>query len=1035
MFRLAAILTAVALLVGSDPVRAEAPLRAAPPMAHDRWTLEDGLPQSSITAILQARDGYLWLGTFGGLARFDGVRFREYGPANTPGLASTRILALAEDVEGRLLIGTEEGDVLRLDGERVTPLVDSAELPRAAVRALLVEPNGTVWIATGQGLVRVAEGIVAARYSAPVDLPGNDVLSLALDGRGVLWAGTSGGLVRIEGDRVESWSARGAPFNRSTIDLAFTAGGDLWLLDPRFLSRLVEGRVVETLARAQSPEFLGVLFVDARDRLWVGARDVEHQIDGALTLAATAAELGGDNVRALAQDTEGGLWVGSDGGGLHRFRPARARTLSEADGVPAGSVTAVLEDAAGTLWVGSRCGGVGRLTNGTFSSVVDERGRPFGCVEALLVDRSGALWIGEHAITRWRDGAVRRFGAAEGLPSEGVRALLEDRSGAVWAGTQAGLARLDGDRFTLFDESHGLVDRRVRELLETRDGALWIGSVGGISRWDGKRFTTLGAGRELPAAAVRALYEDAAGALWIGTYGGGLARWRGDEIQVLTTVHGLSDDVVSSILEDGEGYLWLSGNRGLARLALSDLEAVLAGRRTRVSPLVLAARDGMLSAESNGGTQPSAWRAADGRLYFPTVKGLVVVDPRQLPVNPVAPPVLIEEVRVGGVSVAPDAAIEVQPRRGDVEIRYTAPSFTDPTRVSFRYRLEGFDDDWIEAGGRRVAYYTNVPPGTYRFEVVAANEDGVWNEAGAALPFVFRPRFTQTGWFYLLVGAALVILGAALQVDRLRRARSRHRQLEAQVAERTSELSTANRRAEQHVQLLQRQDEDLKHLNRNLSRIVHQQTSALLETRDAAVITLAKLAELRDGTTGAHLERIAAYCRRLAQAIADGPYGRFDEEFIEQLARSSPLHDIGKVAIPDAILRKPGALTAEEQAVMRTHTTIGGDTLRSVLERYESQSFLTMGMEIAYSHHERWDGKGYPRGLSGLAIPLPARIVALVDVFDALTSERPYKQALPHEESVAIIAAESGAHFDPLLVDAFLAIEREFPAIRAQLAA
>lgn len=221
---------------------------------------------------------------------------------------------------------------------------------------------------------------------------------------------------------------------------------------------------------------------------------------------------------------------------------------------------------------------------------------------------------------------------------------------------------------------------------------------------------------------------------------------------------------------------------------------------------------------------------------------------------------------------------------------------------------------------------------------------------------------------------------------------------------------------------------------RNLERMVREQTVEIRQTRDMALLTLAKLAESRDSVTGQHLERMAAYSRRLAEELAHGPYdGQIGDEFVDHLYKSSPLHDIGKVGIPDAILCKPGPLDEKERAIMRNHPTIGGDTLRQVVDRYRGRTFLTMGMEIAYSHHERWDGRGYPWGLSGERIPLAARIVAVADAYDAITSVRPYKLGFDHSEAVRRISADRGRHFDPVLVDAFLACHEDFATIRAML--
>jgi response regulator RpfG family c-di-GMP phosphodiesterase/ligand-binding sensor domain-containing protein len=1017
-----------ALLVGLVPLAVAQPL----PITHDRWGIEEGLPQSSVTAILQARDGYLWLGTFGGLARFDGAHFRTFVPATDPEMASGRILALAEDAAGDILVGTEDAGLLRVRGERVERVAAYPELPSDQVRVLLPDASAGLWVGTRLGLVRIEGGRVVQRFDDSDGLPSVSVSALATDPSGALWIGTGRGLARLAEGRIESWAGRGAPFD-SPIRTLLADAEDLWLLCPSGLRRVRQGTAVATWPVPPEWSTVGALLREPRGLVWVGSLDLRHLAGDTLVLAVSAAELGGQNVRALAQDREGGIWVGTDGGGLIRFRRARARTLAAAQGIPPGSVSAVTEDARGTLWVATMCGGLARSSpGGTFVAVPRADGSGYGCVSALLADRGGRLWVGGNTLERAEDPQWRPLTGADGLPGS-VRAVIETRDGAIWIGGESGLARWTGGALRPVASMAELGGAGVRALHEASDGSVWVGTGRGVVRCRGDRIETPAGAAALPPVAVRAIHETADGTLWLGTYGGGLARLRGGEARVLSTADGLADDVVSRILADDSGHLWLSGNRGISRVALADLEAVADGRRVRLEPFVLRARDGMASAECNGGTQPAGWRSRDGRLYFPTIAGVVVVDPRRMTRNELPPPVAVESVWIDGRRSQAASPVVIPTRAENVEIRFAALTFNDPASARFKYRLYGFDSGWVDAGNRRFARYTGLPPRELEFQVTAANEDGVWNDAGARVTLAVTPRFYQTRWFAVLV--ALGLLAAAVALHSLRTARLQRRQheLEAQVAERTVELADANREIARDLVLLGQRDAELEVLNRDLARRVAEQTAELRETRDTAILTLARLAELRDGATGAHLERISAYSRRLGEALRTRGFSGVDGAFVEQLVRSSPLHDIGKVAIPDAILRKPGPLDREEMAIMRTHATIGGDTLHSVLERYESQGYLAMAMEIAYGHHERWDGHGYPRARVGAQTPLPARIVALVDVFDALTSIRPYKPAVPHDEALHIIVEERGRAFDPDLVDVFVSIAGELPLLARRL--
>ncbi len=1009
-----------------------ATVETPPPRIHDVWSTAEGLPQRSVNDVIQDRQGYLWLATFGGLVRFDGRLFKTFAPATTPGLTSIRILSLLEDSAGRLWIGTQDAGIIVREGERFRPVAmgkGSGQL----VWVFAEGTDGSVWAGCGGGLLRFEGLRLAARYDVSDGLPADEVLSLTAGHDGTIWVGTREGLARWSRGTIER--VRDPAFRTAggVYDIVSDESGSVWILMDDTVYQLVNGKVVRRVhVPAVGSRSVGALAVDPATGVWVGGAGLYLLPRDAPEHFEPVERFRRSPVRALALDSEGSLWAGTDGAGLHQLRPGRATTLAGDYGLPERSVTAILEDRAGTLWAGSLCGGLFRATGRRFEPVLLPSGAGFGCVYSLVEDRRGGLWVGHEGLTRIApDGGMRHFERADVIPQGSLYTLLEDDDGSLWIGTDRGLGRLAGGRFELVAAGSDSDPLDVRFLVQSPDGAIWIGTTNGIATWKAGRLDRF---RDVPGAPrgrVRAIWFDGDGSTWIGTYGGGLGRLREGRWSWLTTDEGLAENVVSRILADEAGFLWLSGNRGISRLSLEELRAVADGRSARVTPLVIGERDGLTSAETNGGFQPAGWRSRDGRLWFPTAAGIAAIDPARLRRNLVPPPVAVEDVWVGGQRLVGAAPLHVPAGARNLEFHYAALALAHPDAVEHRYRLRGFDDDWVRAGSRRLAFYSRVPPGRYEFQVVAANEDGVWNERGASLPLVVDAHFYETSGFRLFVVLAAIALVVGSHRLRVRSVERRRRQLEAEVEARTRELSGAHRRAEQHLRLLSEQDEELKRLNRNLAQLVDERTHELRETRDATILSLAGLAELRDGTTGAHLERIAAYSRRLAEAMDGGAYGDLGEAFIEQIARSSPLHDIGKVGVPDLILRKPGPLTVEEREVMEEHTNIGGNTLRATLDRFESQGYLEMAMDIAYSHHERWDGTGYPLGLAGEAIPLAARIVALVDVYDALTSERPYKCALPHEQAIREIVADRGTHFDPIVVEAFLHVCDQFPDLGA----
>jgi len=966
----------------------------------EAWTTERGLPQNSVNAVAQTPDGYLWVATFGGLARFDGVRFRIFDAGSEPALPSSRITALLVDRGGALWIGTEDAGVSTFDGVSFSTPPGLGGVGET-VWALAEDAEGAIWIATSSGALRWGKGRLE-RFGVEEGLPWVWVRAFFLDDDGTFWVGSLGGASRQVGERFETvvespvWSFAQAADGRllgigeqGVVDVAGPSPGKL--------------DVAATALRAS--------LRDSSGALWLGGEKLGRVPPDESGCEFDAAERFGRRVRTLFEDRDGGLWAGTDAHGLLELRPRRASSFGRlagllgGPGVPGDSTLPIFEDDRGTLWVGS-CSGLSRFDGARFHPVDELDDSMMRCVSALAPAADGGLWVGARGVRKL--GGAPRPGVAAAVGDRYVHALLERGDGSLWIATTNGVARLGPNGLGPLPEIGG---SEAWALVELGDGRVGVGLRGEVAIVDGgavRRFAVVGPGLE--RTQVRDLWLAPDGALWAATYGAGLARIGEDgKLVRFDRSHGLAENFVSRILDDGAGHLWLSGNRGIYRVALSELAAVAAGGG-RIVPLALGVADGLEVAETNGGGQPAGWRRRDGSLVFPTVRGIAVVDPSSSRLASVAPAAVVERVLVDGrprPAISPVVVGATGDRR--LEVEFTAPTFVRPELVRFRYRLSGFESEWRRDAGGRSASYTRLPPGRFRFEVEAAGEDGRFGRAASALDVAVEARFVETLTFRLLAAFALAAVILVYLRLRLRNAEQREVELREQVAERTHALAE---------------------MNANLKRLVDEQTLEIRSTRDLAILTLARLAELRDGTTGEHLERIARFSRRLAQALRDNEAAPIDEEFIDELVRSSPLHDIGKVAIPDAILRKPGPLTADEMSVMRTHTSIGGDTLRAVAGRPGAGSFLGMAAEIAYSHHERWDGGGYPRGLAGARIPLAARIVAVADAYDTITTERPYKPAHSHAEALRRIASDRGRHFDPDLVDLLLGVEDEFDRIR-----
>jgi signal transduction histidine kinase/streptogramin lyase len=483
------------------------------------------------------------------------------------------------------------------------------------------------------------------------------------------------------------------------------------------------------------------------------------------------------SVRCLLEDREGNIWAGTSGGGLNRLKPKKLRLVTTGDGLSRNGVMSLAQDSEGKVWIGSNGGGLSVANGDDFAPAELSYLFDNECLPSLLSARDGTLWLGT-----WNSGLFRRTGAqleqyhlAAPENDQPVLALCENRAGGLWVGTyQEGLKFFKDGVFTPCQTTNEFRAKYITALTQDGLGQLWIGTGGdGLYCLVGEGIRGLTRKDGLASDFVRSLYLDAEGVLWIGT-SGGLSRLKAGQLASLTTQNGLWDDVISQILEDDDGHLWFGSNRGIFRVSKSELNDVIQGRLLTLNSMVFGKGEGLINLECTGGFCPAGLRTRDGRLWFSTVKGLAVVDPKRIPVNPVPPAVMIEEVRVDGVAKNPGlknqnqesvagtseaSGLEIGPGAQRVEFCYTALSFTAPEKARFRYRLEGLDPDWVEAGGRRVAEYPHLPPGQYRFRVAACNEDGVWTEREGALAFTCLPAVWQTAWFRLLV--AVMGLGSA----------------------------------------------------------------------------------------------------------------------------------------------------------------------------------------------------------------------------------------------------------------------------------
>ena len=780
------------------------------------WSTDNGLPQSSVHAIAQTTDGFLWFGTEGGLARFDGYQFKVFDQQSTPGMSGDDIRCLVADGSGALWVGTASG-LTRVKDGRARSFGVSDGLAAGAVRAAVISSDGRLWVLTTGGLaVGSVSGVEAAKIRFKSFRQGDGVdggvVALAADERGGMWVGTTRGLSHVVGEQVEAGPGMTLGVG---VEAVATARGDASVLvvaSGAGLMRVKDG-VATMLAKREAMPAGGVRsLLVLNDGVWAAGRDSVSVVRSGETVKFVAGVgLPGTQVITMTGDAQGGVWIGTNGG-VARFVGGRMETMADArekDGVAA---LAIFEDREGEMWLGTETAGVEVLRKRTFELLQTSTGLEDDAATSVMQGSDGAVWAGTNGggVTRFggKEAGPRTFTTKDGLASDTVLTLADGGSAdGVWVGTPDGLSEMRDGRWRTFTSADGLADDLVRSVLVTRDGAAWVGTRHGVTRWKDGRGTSYTTAQGLGSDLVGPMLEDAGGDLWIGTSGGlsrlhagtvrnftvadglpshtiaaleagtggtvwvgtegqGLAEWDGTRFFSFAGAAGLPHEIYG-LLEDGRGCLWISSGHGIFRVDVEALNRFRSGKKGEVEVTGFGSSDGLPPVEAVGAGYPSAARLGDGRLAFASRRGVVLIDPASMTKSDVAPPVVVEGVTVDDVGMTPEAMASLAPGPSHFAFSFAGIHFAAPQRVQYRYRMEGLDAGWIDAGTRRTAYYTNLPHGHYTFLVCARIAGGPWSEP-AAIAFALRPRVYQTIWFRALMVVLLVVLGLGLYGLRVR---------------------------------------------------------------------------------------------------------------------------------------------------------------------------------------------------------------------------------------------------------------------------
>ena len=768
------------------------------------WLSDDGLPNNTVGGLAQTPDGFLWLGTPNGLARFDGASFEDFPSTNFIGLPNRGILTMISSRDGGLWLGMDRAAIVGLKGGRSEVISPPRELAPLTINSLIEDGQHAIWVAYRGGAVCRIQNGRFQQFTEEEGLPGSvEICALAADAQGRLWFAKAGQLGVFRDGRFQALTQIEAATSRVTA----AHDGGVWVCSGFRLFKYREGGQLADFGEFL-PKRAGTepsVMLQSRDgAVWIGTTfSGLFRFNGKSFESVPTTH---QEILSLMEDAEGNIWVGTGGGGLNQVRPRAVHLESAEAGLPFEAIHSLAEDTNGVIWAAAQNGSLARRIEGRW--VTFPTGENWAS-DAMVVcaDPAGTVWVGTrfHRLLCWRGDRFVSWGDNQQIKGQTIHALLLSKAGDLWIGEDSPTAvqRLRNGKTENFELPTEI--RVIRAAAEDAAGNIWFGTSKGIlMRFDGERFVDETAATTGDPQPIRCLYATPDGSLWIGYAGWGLGRLKNGRFTTITSRQGLHDDFVSQIIEDGRGWLWFGANRGIFKVRQAELNAVADGKAERVRSIHYGAGAGLPGLQANFGSSPIALHSRDGRLWLPMRTALAVADVQRLRENFRPPPVLLNRVLVGertvaaygGVVAVPQSpggetldlarvssGLRIPPDHRRLEFEFTALSFAGPENIAFRCRLEGFDDDWMNIEAGRSAVYSRLPVGKYQFQVNACNSEGVWNENAATLGFVVLPFFWQTWWFRgSVVAAFTAMIIAIVRYVSFRRLRAQLSLLEAQAA-------------------------------------------------------------------------------------------------------------------------------------------------------------------------------------------------------------------------------------------------------------
>ncbi|MEI6712785.1 MAG: two-component regulator propeller domain-containing protein [Verrucomicrobiota bacterium] len=776
----------------SCPLAAELPGRYK---VHS-WQVQHGLPQNNVTAVTQSKDGFLWFSMPDAIARFDGQHFDVFEASKISKLSACHFRTIVADHDGAIWIGTEEGTIVRLKNGVFSRFEPPDSVSKSPTTALVTDSQNTLWILEEDGSIN---RLVNDHFTGPPSdwyQPNLAPYKLFRTRQGQIWASNRNHLFELQNNT--ALLALEGTFGQYQFIAPGRNGG--WWIAMGGKVRLWKDEqwIAELAAPAWERQSVTCAIEDKQGRLWIGTSGqgvFRYDPNGDMERFTTSNGLTSDLIHSITEDHEGNIWLATNGGGINRIHKVWFQSYGPAQGLSSASVSAITEGPAGEVWIGTEDAGLNLIKDGLFTKFTDPQGLASAQIKSLLSDSRGTLWVGTTLGKLFKKQGERFVPVPGILPSNGaIQSLFEDNNRDLWIG-QAwanSLARLSSELLSPVPIPKATLPLHITAITRDRNRDLWFGTQSdGVFHStvpmpvDASDWTPING---LPSESIRTFVHQTDGALWIGTAGAGLVRLHEGRVSICSRRDGLPDSTIHHIQDDGLGYLWCNSNQGIFRIEQKALNDFANGLRKNIHCLSFGIQDGLPTLKGKGGMQPAGCRTRDGKLWFLTQKGAVSIDPSLPKTAALPPPVYLNELRVDGEIVKPSVPssfktppIEIPPGQHHLEFRYTGIHFRAPESIRFRYRMEGLDPDWIDAGAQRTAHYATLPAGQYRFHVIAGTPDGAWNETGATLDLDIKSHVWEQPWFIITMScAAAALLATAVRALTRRRWRRRLRELELQ---------------------------------------------------------------------------------------------------------------------------------------------------------------------------------------------------------------------------------------------------------------